>query len=156
MTETGEWAVRFKQLLFDNLKKDLSYDQASAAMRKIVRSKMLTHFDLHDNPERFFLAHRLLAEHAVALGPGNWIRFTVHYNLCVGSVLAVGSQEQVQSLQGMQDKGQLGCFGLTERFAGVNSVQNLPLPPSLLVIVFCNLPRFLFSPCIPRRLHSRL
>ena len=47
------------------------------------------HTDLRDRPERFFKAHRLLARHAVEHGPGFWIRFTVHYNLCFGTVLAV-------------------------------------------------------------------
>ena len=47
------------------------------------------------NAERFFKAHRLLARHAVEHGPGFWIRFTVHYNLCFGTVLAVGGDEQV-------------------------------------------------------------
>ena len=55
------------------------------------------------------------------LGPGFWIRFTVHYNLCVGTVLGLGGPEQIQQLRDMQAAGQLGCFGLTERLAGVNS-----------------------------------
>ena len=139
----ASWDDQFREVLFTNLSKDVSYDVASGAMKRIVKSKLLTHTDLHDNPERFFLAHRLLAEHAVKLGPGHWIRFTVHYNLCVGTVLAVGNDEQVpalffcshvfannvflcwarkvKSLASMQSDGLLGCFGLTERFAGVNS-----------------------------------
>jgi hypothetical protein len=55
-----------------------------------------------DNPERFFLAHRILARHAVTHGPGFWIRFTVQYNLFAGTVLAVGGEEQVASLDAMQ------------------------------------------------------
>jgi len=77
--------------------------------------------DLRDNPDRFFLAHRLLAKHAPAYGPGFWIRFTVQYNLFAGTVLGLGGPEQVAQLDEMQAKGELGCFGLTERLAGVNS-----------------------------------
>jgi len=53
--------------------------------------------------------------------PGFWIRFTVHYNLCFGTVLAVGSPEQVESMRTVQAEGMLGCFALTEKLAGVQS-----------------------------------
>lgn len=48
-------------------------------------------------------------------------RFTVQYNLFAGTVLGLGGPEQVAQLATMQEKGQLGCFGLTEKLAGVNS-----------------------------------
>ena len=38
-----------------------------------------------------------------------------------GTVLGLGGPEQVAQLKTMQEKGQLGCFGLTEKLAGVNS-----------------------------------
>ena len=82
---------------------------------------LLRHTDLNNNPERFFLAHRLLARHAPALGPGFWIRFTVHYNLCAGTVLGLGNEQQVKTLDEWQEQGLLGCFSLTEKLAGVNS-----------------------------------
>jgi len=90
-------------------------------MRELVRSGLLLHTDLRDRPERFFNAHRLLARHAVQHGPGFWIRFTVHYNLCFGTVLAVGGPEQVATLHEAQEQGLLGCFALTEKLAGVQS-----------------------------------
>lgn len=83
----------------------ISYQESAHRLREIVRSGILPHTDLQRRPERFFLAHRLLAEHAPRLGPGFWIRFTVHYNLCMGSVLGLGSEEQVAQLEGMQEKG---------------------------------------------------
>jgi hypothetical protein len=45
----------------------------------------------------------------------------VHYNLCFGTVLAVGGPEQVAALDAIQDAGELGCFALTEKLAGVQS-----------------------------------
>jgi len=63
----------------------------------------------------------MLARHCVEHGPGFWIRFTVHYNLFGGTILAVGTEEQVAELAVYQKKGQLGCFSLTEKFAGVQS-----------------------------------
>jgi acyl-CoA oxidase len=115
------WADQWRNILKANLRPDTSYQESANALRVIVKSGLLKHTDLRDNPERFFLAHRILAEHAVELGPGHWIRLTVHYNLCMGTVLAVGNPEQVAALDEYQKRGQLGCFGLTERFAGVNS-----------------------------------
>ena len=61
---------------------DVTHEESAACMRELVKSGLLRHTDLRDHPERFFKAHRLLARHAVKEGPGFWIRFTVHYNLC--------------------------------------------------------------------------
>eukprot|EP00457_Paulinella_chromatophora_P005942 gb/GEZN01005960.1/.p1 GENE.gb/GEZN01005960.1/~~gb/GEZN01005960.1/.p1 ORF type:complete len:491 (+),score=75.29 gb/GEZN01005960.1/:48-1475(+) len=121
MSQDKEWAEAFRAMLYKVLRPDAAYSDSATALRGIVKSGLLSHTDLHDNPERFFLAHRILAECGLILGPGHWIRFTVHYNLCYGTVLAVGDKEQVASLPRLQKEGRLGCFGLTERFAGVNS-----------------------------------
>jgi acyl-CoA oxidase len=50
-----------------------------------------------------------------------WVRFTVHYNLFAGTILAVGTDEQVARLADYQKDGLLGCFALTEKLAGVQS-----------------------------------
>ena len=99
----------------------ISYEESSRRMRSLLKTGLLRHDDLVNNPERFFLAHRILAEHATKLGPGFWIRFTVHYNLCMGTILGLGSDKQVAMLDSFQEEGLLGCFSLTEKFAGVNS-----------------------------------
>jgi len=98
-----------------------SFEDSAAGLRALIKTGLLRHTDLRDRPERFFKAHRLLARHAVQQGPGFWIRFTVHYNLCFGTVLAVGSDEQIAALEQIQATGQLGCFALTEKLAGVQS-----------------------------------
>jgi len=98
-----------------------SFRDSAAGLRALIKTGLLTHTDLRDNPERFFKAHRLLARHAVQHGPGFWIRFTVHYNLCFGTVLAVGTPEQIEDLGAVQAEGLLGCFALTEKLAGVQS-----------------------------------
>eukprot|EP00928_Gymnodinium_smaydae_P020617 TRINITY_DN17972_c0_g1_i1.p1 TRINITY_DN17972_c0_g1~~TRINITY_DN17972_c0_g1_i1.p1 ORF type:complete len:501 (-),score=122.52 TRINITY_DN17972_c0_g1_i1:35-1432(-) len=103
------------------IRSDLGYENSAEQLRELEKSGLLKLTDLKENPQRFFEAHRLLARHAPQLGPGFWIRFTVHYNLFAGSVLAVGSDEQVGKLADIQKRGLLGCFGLTEKFAGVNS-----------------------------------
>eukprot|EP00756_Hemistasia_phaeocysticola_P066374 Hpha_TRINITY_DN9187_c0_g1::TRINITY_DN9187_c0_g1_i1::g.94554::m.94554/K00232/E1.3.3.6, ACOX1, ACOX3; acyl-CoA oxidase len=99
----------------------IPYNESADRLRALLRSGLLTLTDLEENPERFFLAHRLLARHSPLLGPGFWIRFTVHYNLFAGTIVALGNDEQRAMLKPMQEAGELGCFALTERFAGVNS-----------------------------------
>eukprot|EP00927_Polykrikos_kofoidii_P039800 TRINITY_DN3410_c0_g1_i2.p1 TRINITY_DN3410_c0_g1~~TRINITY_DN3410_c0_g1_i2.p1 ORF type:complete len:498 (-),score=104.87 TRINITY_DN3410_c0_g1_i2:197-1615(-) len=111
-----EWAAACSKI-----RSDLGYESSAEQLRELVKTGLLKLTDLKNDPVRFFEAHRLLARHAVHLGPGFWIRFTVHYNLFAGSVLAVGTDEQVQQLDVMQQRGLLGCFGLTEKLAGVNS-----------------------------------
>jgi len=99
----------------------ISYQESAQRMRDLLKTGLLRNTDLNKRPDRFFLAHRLLAQHAPKLGPGFWIRFTVHYNLCAGTVLGLGNEEQIKELDEWQEKGLLGCFSLTEKLAGVNS-----------------------------------
>jgi alkylation response protein AidB-like acyl-CoA dehydrogenase len=116
MSWTEQWVSAVEAI-----RSDLGYDNSAEQLRALTKTGLLKLTDLRDNPDRFFEAHRLLAERAPTLGPGFWIRFTVHYNLCFGSVLAVGSEEQIQQLDDIQQNGLLGCFALTEKLAGVNS-----------------------------------
>mmetsp|Transcript_62104 Transcript_62104/g.160139 ORF Transcript_62104/g.160139 Transcript_62104/m.160139 type:complete len:464 (+) Transcript_62104:60-1451(+) len=100
---------------------NVEYGKSVARFRKLLTSGVLKHTDIRNNPERFIAAHRLLGELATSLGPGFWIRFTVHFNLFAGTVVALGGPEQVALLDKIQAEGKVGCFGLTEVFAGVNS-----------------------------------
>ena len=87
-------------------------DPAKSAMllRKLVQSKLLLYTDMKDNPEKFFLAHRLLS--TIGLG-GFGIRFTVQFNLFAGSIVGLGGPQQLADLDEMQTQGKLGCFLLT-------------------------------------------
>lgn len=118
--DEAAWQAAFIEAT-EGVRGTMSHAESAEAMRALVRTGLLRHTDIRDRPERFFKAHRLLARHAVAHGPGFWIRFTVHYNLCYGTVMAVGGPEQIASLDDAQARGQLGCFALTERLAGVQS-----------------------------------
>lgn len=83
-----------------------------------MQSGLLQFTDMSEQPEKFFLAHRLLS--TIGLG-GFGIRFTVQFNLFAGSIVGLAGPEQLRMLQGIQEKGQLGCFLLTEQQAGVLS-----------------------------------
>lgn len=117
------WEADWRDHIADlkNLGCNVPYEASVERFRKVVASGLLQPTDIRDCPERFFMAHRVLAELATSLGPGFWIRFTVHYNLCSGTVVALGTDEQVAKLAEYQAAGKVGCFGLTEVFAGVNS-----------------------------------
>jgi len=113
---SNSWAADFKKVI-QGAEVDMSYEEGAAWLRRILRSGLLSPTDIRDNPERFFLAHTLVAADATRVGPGFWIRFTVQYNLFAGTVMALGRPDQIESLKGTR----LGCFGLTEVLAGVNS-----------------------------------
>jgi len=115
-----EWAQSFRDATSE-LKSDVSFLESAQQLRTLTKTNLLRASDIRDAPERFFEAHRILARHAVEHGPGFWIRYTVHYNLFAGTVMAVGTDEQVKELQEYQDQGLLGCFSLTEKLAGVQS-----------------------------------
>eukprot|EP00929_Paragymnodinium_shiwhaense_P058480 TRINITY_DN29281_c0_g1_i1.p1 TRINITY_DN29281_c0_g1~~TRINITY_DN29281_c0_g1_i1.p1 ORF type:complete len:471 (+),score=140.20 TRINITY_DN29281_c0_g1_i1:68-1480(+) len=114
------WTEQWKAAI-SKIRGDVGYEVGASQLRELVKSGLLKLTDLKNEPERFFEAHRLLAWRCPEIGCGFWIRFTVHYNLFAGTVLAVGSDEQVAKLEDFQRKGLLGCFGLTEKLAGVNS-----------------------------------
>lgn len=123
-TTHEEWSAAFTEATVGIAEMDpkvVDFATSAQRMRDLLKTGLLRHTDLRDNPERFFLAHRILAKHSSTVGPGFWVRFTVHYNLCAGTVLALGTPEQVSSLDEMQEKGELGCFALTEKLAGVSS-----------------------------------
>jgi acyl-CoA oxidase len=95
-----------------------SWESSAQHLRDLIRSRALLYTDLRDDPDKFFEAHKMLADHMLgAFG----VRFTVQFNLFAGSILALGGVNHVQRLIGMQIQGDLGCFALTEVTAGVSS-----------------------------------
>ena len=119
-SEMDKWETAFVAAT-DMVNGKMSYGESVEQLRTLSRTGLMSAMDLRNNPSKFFAAHRLLARHAVKHGPGFWIRFTVSYNLCYGTVLAVGNDEQVALIKEDEMNGRVGCFGLTETFAGVQS-----------------------------------
>ena len=94
---------------------------SAATLRKLIRSGALQYLDMQRRPQRFFAAHRLLATRFDEGVGGFGIRFTVQFNLFVGSIIGLGSDDQIAQLEQYQQEGTLGCFALTEMGAGVMS-----------------------------------
>jgi acyl-CoA oxidase len=95
-----------------------TWEDGARFLQELVRSRTLLYTDMRDNPSRFFAAHRITSEHFLG---GFGTRFTVQFNLFAGSIIGMGSEDQVRQLEELQNSGTLGCFGLTEVAAGVNS-----------------------------------
>ena len=74
-----------------------------------------------DGMKRFFASHRVLAARMSREVGSLSVRFTVQYNLFSGTVNALGSPDQIKWLRESHNKGELGCFLLTEKAAGVLS-----------------------------------
>lgn len=92
--------------------------KSSEILRELIKSKVLRYRDMEEAPEKFFLAHRLLA--TIGLG-GFGIRFTVQFNLFAGSIVGLAGPNQMRILDELHESGSLGCFLLTEMQAGVLS-----------------------------------
>jgi len=73
---------------------------------------------LRKNAHELFILHR---EAGPVVEGGLGVRITVQLNLFGGSVANLGSVDQRTWLQGVFDRGELGCFCLTEAGAGVLS-----------------------------------
>lgn len=97
-------------------------DKAAECLRRLLRKNVLIYTDIRVRPDRFFFAHTHLSKlYSTLLGPGLGIRFTVQYNLFGGTIVELGTSHHLEFLKESQAKGHLGCFALTESFAGVNS-----------------------------------
>lgn len=119
-TNADNWENKWRNLI-SLITNKCDYNGSASILRQILQTGLLSLTDIRDNPERFFHAHRILSEVTPQFGPGFWIRFTVQYNLFAGTIVALGSNKQINELFNLQKKGKLGCFSLTERYAGVNS-----------------------------------
>lgn len=116
-----EWSANWQKTI-STIGRNMTYNTAASKLREVIQTNLLTPTDIQDNPDRFFLAHRLGSLDSLNLGPGFSIRFTVHYNLFAGTVVALGTDKQIQDLVRRNSvKPRLGCFALTEKLAGVNS-----------------------------------
>ena len=115
-TDAG-WTAAF-EAASEAVDPSMSPQESALVLQGLIKQNLLTYTDIRDNPQRFFLAHRLLSKRLVG---GFGIRFTVQFNLFAGSILGLGSDEQIAQLAELQEQATLGCFALTEAGAGVNS-----------------------------------
>ena len=122
MPPTTAWTTAFLNHTHDlSQRPHASPSESAARLRAMLTSGVFRLTDLRDEPQRFFDAHRLLSRYAIDVGPAFGIRMTVQYNLFAGTILACGTDAQVARLDDFQRRGTLGCFALTEVFAGVHS-----------------------------------
>ena len=86
--KNADWRKNFTAFVRNNLpSSSSSYSNSSLALRELISNPRVgLHFqDIQNNPNKFFDAHELLARRSPELGPGFWIRFTVHFNLFAGT-----------------------------------------------------------------------
>jgi len=119
-TDDDAWSEAWRAAV-SSLISDCTYEESAQQLRALIGTGLLRFTDLKYNPERFFEAHREVAKLSVDHGPGFFIRFTVQYNLFAGTLLGLAADDQLPVIDEINDAGELGCFGLTERLAGVSS-----------------------------------
>lgn len=117
MAETDLKMEQFREIVAQ-IPTEGTWQEGVERLKTLIKSQTLLFTDMRDNPSRFFKAHRIISEHFLG---GFGTRFTVQFNLFVGSIIGMGSERHVRQLVEWQSSGTLGCFGLTEVAAGVNS-----------------------------------
>jgi len=97
-----------------------TYEESGRVVSSIIsNSEFITTDDLlRSNAKKIFQFHRESAPFAEG---GLGVRLTVQMNLFGGSVANLGNQAQRDWLKGVFERGELGCFILTETGAGVLS-----------------------------------
>jgi acyl-CoA oxidase len=98
---------------------DISFTANHEAMKKVLTGQYIDISHIIEQPMEVFYAHRAIVKYdnVCALS----IRCTVQYNLYCGSVMMLGSDEQRDWLRETCERGETGCFALTEIGAGVLS-----------------------------------
>jgi len=97
-----------------------TYEESAATLSNMVKSSNFLNVEdlIRTNATKLFWVHR---ECASLTEGGLGIRITVQYNLFGGTVANLGSQQQRDWLKQILERGELGCFLLTESGAGVLS-----------------------------------
>eukprot|EP01084_Bolivina_argentea_P299737 516698_1 len=102
-----------------NITSNSTYEEQVKAISSVLTTNILNVEDLLiNNAGKLFLLHREVgAEFEGGLG----VRMTVQFNLFAGCVANLGNDSQREWLDGSLKRGELGCFALTEKGAGVLS-----------------------------------
>ena len=68
--EDGSWASSFASRVADLRSEGVTYEDSASFLRALTKFGILRFTDIRDRPDRFFLAHRLLARHAPSTDRG--------------------------------------------------------------------------------------
>ena len=122
MTEPAEVAAIREsfQKISSKQPKNANYQQSAAVASELIASDTFLNVEhlFRKNAQRLFWIHRILGN--IPEG-GLGVRLTVQCNLFGGTVANLGSEKQIEWLNGVFERGELGCFLLTESGAGVLS-----------------------------------
>lgn len=88
-------------------------------LKKVGLSGLVSVKDFFDNPKNIFLAHEFLAQ----VDGSTVIKFTVHYNLFGGSIVALHTSRHQYLFDKIDRFDITGCFCLTELGYGNNAVK---------------------------------
>jgi len=112
------WKREFSDVL-EEIPDALSTQRSAEELRFIMSTGLVSLDDMVKDPEKFFLAHRMLARQIPRMGSSLWIRFVLQYNLFAGSVCALGSPWQIRKfMERNAERPLLGCFALAEQRPG--------------------------------------
>ncbi len=98
-----------------------SHEYTCLQLKKLIEEKFIKAEDIYQNTINFFKCHEMVAK----FSPTLTYHMSVHFNLFAGSVLALGSDLQINKYVTQANNGVIGCFAITEHVAGVFSGMRL-------------------------------
>lgn len=107
------WTPRYNTDLTSQ--RNLSYAQLSA----VVKSGIVSVRNFIDDPTNIFTAHEMIG----TLAGSTATKFTVHYNLFGGSIVALHTDRHKYIFDQIDSLEVTGCFCLTELGYGNNAVK---------------------------------
>lgn len=85
----------------------------------MAHSGLVSVTDFLTDPKNIFTAHEFIAQ----VDPSAGIKFTVHYNLFGGSIIALHTDRHKHLFKKIDDLSIIGCFCFTELGYGNNAVE---------------------------------
>lgn len=95
--------------------RDLAYQQ----LKKVAQSGIVSVLNFLDDPTNIFTAHEMIG----MVSGSTATKFTVHYNLFGGSVVALHTERHKKIFSDIDSLKITGCFCLTELGFGNNAVE---------------------------------
>lgn len=119
VSSSALWRREFNEAIADLTDDGFCHQHVANNIRYVQAMRLLSIDDIKSDPKKFFLAHRMLAREVTRVGSGFWARFSLHYNLFGGTLMALASPHQVtEFLFRNEVKPCIGCFAMTEQLAG--------------------------------------
>jgi acyl-CoA oxidase len=122
MEKVNKWFELFKDPVWVpryNISLNEQREDAFKRLQKVAKSGLVSVTNFIHDPTNIFTAHEFLGQ----IDPSSGTKFTVHYNLFGGSIIALHTERHKKLFPLIDNLSMIGCFCFTELGYGNNAVE---------------------------------